>query len=79
VDVLKVPHHGSRYQDAALLTGLGARVGLVSVGEGNDYGHPAPETLRMLDQAGKLVRRTDSDGDVAVVVDGGDLRVVGRG
>ena len=41
VDVLKVPHHGSRYQDPALLSGLGARVALVSAGVGNDYGHPA--------------------------------------
>ena len=79
VDVLKVPHHGSRYQDPGLLTGLGARVALVSVGADNDYGHPAPETLGLLEEAGMLVRRTDEDGDVAVVVDDdGGLRVVTR-
>ena len=76
VDVLKVPHHGSRYQDAGFLTGLGARLALISVGEGNDYGHPAPETLELLEHAGMLVRRTDRDGDVAVVVQDGALRVV---
>jgi competence protein ComEC len=80
VDVLKVPHHGSRYQDPALLTGLGARLALVSVGEDNDYGHPAAETLALLQHAGMVVRRTDHDGDIAVVVGpGGDLRVVSRG
>jgi competence protein ComEC len=79
VDVLKVPHHGSRYQDPALLTGVGARVALVSVGADNDYGHPAPETLSLLEHARITVRRTDRDGDVAVVVDGGLLRVVTRG
>ena len=80
VDVLKVPHHGSRYQDPALITALGARVALVSVGEDNDYGHPAVGTLSLLQQAGMVVRRTDRDGDVAVVVGpGGDLRVVSRG
>ena len=68
VDVLKVPHHGSRYQDPALLTGLGARLALVSVGEDNDYGHPAAETLALLQHAGMVVRRTDHDGDIAVVV-----------
>ena len=79
VDVLKVPHHGSRYQDPALVSGLGARVALVSAGAGNDYGHPAPSTLTALEQAGALVRRTDQDGDVAVAVQGGRLRVVTRG
>ena len=78
IDVLKVPHHGSRYQDERLLTGLGARVALVSVGEDNDYGHPAPTTLALLEGAGATVRRTDEDGDVAVVVDDGALRVVSR-
>ena len=73
-----MPHHGSRYQDERLLTGLGARVALVSVGEDNDYGHPAPTTLALLEGAGATVRRTDEDGDVAVVVDDGELRVVSR-
>ena len=44
VDVLKVPHHGSRHQDLPWLTSLGAGVALVSVGADNDYGHPAPAT-----------------------------------
>jgi competence protein ComEC len=77
VDVLKVPHHGSRYQDPEFLSGLGARLAVISVGEDNDYGHPAPETISLLEQAGMLVRRTDLSGDVAVVVRDGDLRVVG--
>jgi competence protein ComEC len=75
-DVLKVPHHGSRYQDLDLLTGLGARLALVSVGQGNDYGHPAPETLEALRDAGADVYRTDQDGDIAVVQRDGDLLAV---
>jgi competence protein ComEC len=70
VDVLKVAHHGSSKQDEDLVDGLGARLAIISVGVDNDYGHPAPSTLRLLDSAGMLVRRTDLDGDVAVVVDG---------
>ena len=78
VDVLKVPHHGSRYQDLGLLTGLGARVALVSAGAGNDYGHPASSTLAAIEGSGALLRRTDEDGDIAVVVRDGRLRVVSR-
>jgi len=76
VDVLKVPHHGSRYQDSEFLSGLGAGLAVISVGQDNDYGHPAPETIQMLQKAGMLVRRTDQDGDIAVVVRDGQARVV---
>jgi competence protein ComEC len=79
-DVLKVPHHGSRFQDLDLLESLGARLALVSAGEDNDYGHPAPDTLSALTAAGVEVLRTDTDGDVAVVVrDGGLAGVSGAG
>ncbi len=77
--MLKVPHHGSRYQDAGLLSGLGARLAVVSVGADNDYGHPALSTLQMLRRAGMRVERTDRDGDVAVVVHGGAMTVRTRG
>jgi competence protein ComEC len=73
VDVLKVPHHGSRYQDLPFLLGLGARVALVSVGEDNDYGHPSPATLEPLAASGAEVLRTDLEGDVAVAVRDGEL------
>jgi competence protein ComEC len=68
-DVLKVAHHGSSKQDAGLVDGTGARVAVISVGIDNDYGHPASSTLGLLERAGMGVRRTDRDGDVAVVVD----------
>ena len=78
VDVLKVPHHGSRYQDEDWLLSLGARFALVSVGEDNDYGHPAPEAIDPLAEAGTQVLRTDLEGDVAVVEEGGGLSVGAR-
>lgn len=79
VDVLKVPHHGSRAQDARLLTGLGARAAVLSVGEDNGYGHPAAEVLDALARSGVIVGRTDTDGDVAVVVRDGTLSLTTRG
>ena len=78
VDVLKVPHHGSRYQDPELLASLGARLAVVSVGADNDYGHPAASTVALLRRAGMRVERTDRDGDVAVTVRDGRLGVQHR-
>jgi competence protein ComEC len=78
VDVLKVPHHGSRHQQTGWLTSLGARVALVSVGADNDYGHPAPDLLEVLADAGMRVWRTDLAGDVAVVVREGGVAVAAR-
>jgi competence protein ComEC len=75
VDVVKVPHHGSRFQDTDWLLGLGARVALVSSGADNDYGHPAPETIAAFEGAGVEVHRTDREGDVAVVVEDGGIGV----
>lgn len=70
VDVLKVPHHGSAHQDEHWLTSLDPEVALVSVGADNDYGHPDGRVLDQLAAAGAEVLRTDTGGDVAVVVDG---------
>ncbi|MBZ5736699.1 ComEC/Rec2 family competence protein [Nocardioides mangrovi] len=78
VDALKVPHHGSRYQDMDWLLSLGARVAVTSVGADNDYGHPAASTLDPLAAAGTRVLRTDLDGAVAVVEDDGGLSVATR-
>lgn len=78
IDVLKVPHHGSRYQDLAWLRTLRAQVALASVGSGNDYGHPASATVQGLEGSGSEVYRTDRDGTVAVVEVGGEAGVVTR-
>lgn len=68
VDVLKVPHHGSAWSEAAFLDAAAARVALVEVGVDNDYGHPAPAVLAHLAKRGTRVLRTDRQGDLAVVV-----------
>ncbi|MEO6511364.1 MAG: DNA internalization-related competence protein ComEC/Rec2 [Nocardioides sp.] len=78
VDVLKVPHHGSRYQDLDWLDSLGAGLAVVSVGADNDYGHPAASTLDDLTAHGMRVLRTDRDGDVVVALRDGRLVAVTR-
>lgn len=79
VDILKVPHHGSARQDPAFLRATGARAALISVGAGNDYGHPAPSTIAWLVWCGMRVHRTDLSGDLAVVGGEDGLSVVSRG
>ncbi|MBY8887820.1 ComEC/Rec2 family competence protein [Streptomyces sp. PTM05] len=80
VDVLKVAHHGSAYQDPGLLRRLHPRLALISVGAGNTYGHPAPRTVTALRSEGAVVLRTDTEGPIAVTGDRPeDLRVVTEG
>lgn len=78
VDVLKVAHHGSGYQDTALLHNADPGVALISCGADNPYGHPAARTVRALRAGGAKVLRTDRDGAIAVTGAGRELRAVGR-
>ena len=65
-DVVKVAHHGSVYQSDRLIGLLAPPVAVISVGAGNDYGHPADRTVGRFEAAGSLVLRTDECGPVAV-------------
>ncbi|GLZ79338.1 competence protein ComEC [Actinorhabdospora filicis] len=78
-DVLKVAHHGSPYQDDGFLAAVSPRIALISVGEGNAYGHPSGRIVRELEGMGARVWRTDRDGDVAVLVGERGLGVVTGG
>jgi competence protein ComEC len=78
-EILKVAHHGSAYQDPGFLDAVDPRVALVSVGVGNDYGHPNGPLLDRLARGGARVLRTDRSGDVAAVATPGGLGVVARG
>lgn len=78
VDVLKVAHHGSAFQDAGLLHDARPRLALISCGADNPYGHPSARTVGALRAAGARVLRTDTDGPIAVTGAGKELRAVGR-
>lgn len=78
-DILKVPHHGSRYCSPEFLAAVRPRVALVSVGAGNRYQHPSSEVVATLADAGAMVLRTDQRGDVAVTAGRSGLAVVARG
>jgi competence protein ComEC len=80
-DVLKAPHHGSRFVSTGFLAAVGARVAVISVGQPNDYGHPAASLLTALHSAGvSTVLRTDQSSDLALsAAAGGSLQAVARG
>jgi competence protein ComEC len=66
VDIYKVCHHGSAYQDESFTRALSPQVAMISVGAGNSYGHPAAKTLGLLAQVSAKVLRTDVDGAIAI-------------
>ena len=72
VEVMKVAHHGSADDGLEeLLDRTQPEVAVISVGLGNDYGHPTPSTLHALEsEPGLRVYRTDLDGRIVVESDG---------
>lgn len=66
VDVVKVSHHGSADQSPQLYRHLDAKLGLISVGRENGYGHPTNATLRTLRESQTSVLRTDTQGAIAI-------------
>ena len=66
VDIYKVCHHGSKYQDLAFMAALNPTLSIISVGLANTYGHPAVQTIEALDRLGSEVLRTDIDGAIAL-------------
>jgi len=70
-DVLKVPHHGSKYSSSdAFLRAVSPAVTVVSTGAKNRYGHPTKEALARLEAAGADIFRTDTDGTIIFESDG---------
>jgi competence protein ComEC len=67
VDILKVPHHGSRYNLNSIFLELAEPlVSVISVGKNNQYGHPHKETISLLKALNKNILRTDEEGDILI-------------
>ena len=76
VDVLQVGHHGSETSTGyVFLNAVLPEVGVISVGEGNSYGHPHEAALSRLRDAGVDVWRTDLSGTVTITSDGANYTV----
>jgi competence protein ComEC len=75
-DVLKVGHHGSRTSSTpAFIAAVAPRDAIISAGCRNRFGHPHPQTLATLREAGIRTWRTDLLGAVTVTTDGRSLDV----
>ena len=73
-DVICPGHHGSSNATTSLLLAYTQPTwAVISVGAGNDYGHPHQATLQRLADAGVTVLRTDEHGTIVARSDGKDI------
>lgn len=76
VDILKVAHHGSKYSTSEdFLQKATPLVAVIQVGK-NSYGHPTEEVLTRLDNFGIKVLRNDTNGDIKIVSDGLNYKII---
>lgn len=67
IDILKVGHHGSDTSTSQkFLDQTKPEIAIISLGEGNDYGHPSSFVVDRLKQMGSIVYRTDLQGSVRI-------------
>ena len=76
VDVLLVPHHGSRTSSSIpFLQRLKPQIAIFSVGFDNRFHLPAPQIRQRYDELGIRTYRTDLDGAITVTTDGREIKV----
>jgi competence protein ComEC len=76
VDVVVVPHHGSKSSSTpAFVAATRPAWAVIQVGWRNPFGHPHPEVLARYRAAGATILRTDRDGAVTLVLGGDDIAV----
>lgn len=65
VDILKIPHHGSKNGLTGKFLQLAdPAIAVISAGKNNPYGHPSKAILDMLKTKGVKIRRTDEEGNI---------------
>ncbi|MFW6269566.1 MAG: helix-hairpin-helix domain-containing protein [Bacillota bacterium] len=75
-NVLKVGHHGSDTSTSdVLINEIDPQVAIIQVGEDNNYGHPANETLEALENNNIDIFRNDVHGDIVIKTNGQDYWV----
>src|ERR1700722_4768524 len=73
---LKVPHQGEKTSSTdAFVEAVAPKFAVVSVGDGNQFGHPVDSVIQRYAAAGVRFLRTDRDGAVTALTDGQTLTV----
>lgn len=77
VDVMKGSHHCSDTSNSLLvIEKLDPKDVVCLVGEGNDFGHPSPTTIKMFEGRDINVFRSDLHGRITVTTDGKNYDIV---
>ena len=72
--VLKAAHHGSAGSSSEeFLEAVQPALTVLSYGEGNRYGHPAPEAVMRLKEVGTVLEETAESGAIHLRTDGRKL------
>ncbi|RAK08153.1 competence protein ComEC [Halanaerobium saccharolyticum] len=75
VDIIKVPHHGSKTSSfAGWIKSIQPETAVIQVGE-NHYGHPAAKIIELYQSQGARVFRNDLNGNIVVTADGKNYTV----
>nr|MCR5720144.1 ComEC/Rec2 family competence protein [Lachnospiraceae bacterium] len=75
-DILKVAHHGSDSSTSAdFLKNMNFKIGVISCGLNNSYGHPHKEVLERLNTSEIEVFRTDQAGCVTIAVKNKKIKI----
>lgn len=75
-DLMKIGHHGSSTSSTAeFLDAATPKVGIISCGRDNAYGHPHSEVIKSLESRGIRYYVTADSGDISVISDGKDYSV----
>lgn len=70
-NVIKIGHHGSTSSSLEkFILAVDPEIAIITVGEGNDYGHPHEKIIKRLDRLGITTYRTDLNGTIVINSDG---------
>jgi competence protein ComEC len=73
--VVKVSHHGSADQLQEFYERISPDLALISVGQGNAYGHPTKRILEILNSIDCQIFRTDQQGSISLANKNGAIEV----
>lgn len=75
-DVLKIPHHGSKYSSGnKFLREIKPKISVIGVGK-NSYGHPNPLAINRIKQTGSLLHTTLESGLIKILSKDDQLRIL---